>query len=311
MIEGRRFIGGGCRSTRLVSVLRSLPAEICLKSSRKPGRRRCATVGGPCGEFSARVRFSRGASRGQLAPFPAAAARTRFPSLPWAAGVAPVPAGSSRGRRPGGRPPSALRQPLRSGPGRDRAAGRPAVRLGGPAIRIRLVVVRAGCLAPPGVRFYIASPRWSVGDVGKGLYLAAVPEAEFQEAGDASAIVPLSPGRRRALRSREIEPPDKSYHIPDPRLEKKQTFWSAGGKTLKVSPRTDGVRLDEDDAGTAGFALRTFLHPIGGRSHRPVSRVVGLRAPGCLTHFQERPCPEPEPVQPGWVGRRVREEHVP
>lgn len=37
--------------------------------------------------------------------------------------------------------------------------------------------------------------------------MAAVPEAEYREAGDASEIGPLSPGHRRDLRSREIEPP--------------------------------------------------------------------------------------------------------
>ena len=75
-------------------------------------------------------------------------------------------------------------------------AWRPAARLHGPAIRICLGVFRGGCLAPSGGRFYIASPRRSVGDIGKGWHLAAVPELAFREAGDTRASLPLSLGRQ-------------------------------------------------------------------------------------------------------------------
>ena len=89
---------------------------------------------------------------------------------------------------------------------RDWAVWWPAARLDCPAIRACLGVFRGGCLPPPGGRFYIASPRRSVGDIGKGWHLVAVPELQFREAGDTRGSLRFSLECRGAIGSWEIEP---------------------------------------------------------------------------------------------------------
>ena len=188
------------------------------------------------------------------------------------------PAGSSRG----GRPPPAWDREAASGVARDEI-GRPGRRLcalTSPRPRAVPADVSVGCRAPPGVRFYIAFPLRSVGDVGKGCDLVAVSGAEFQKDGDVGVIVPLSSGRRRLAHLPEIEPPGmwgSSGGAPWERagVGAARTGRPApAGAFLPPPPPTAGTEGTAGTAGTARGRHPETVAPSVARRSFPARRLL-------------------------------------